>query len=423
MVSGTHILLGVTGGIAAYKAAELARLLRGDGAEVRVVMTRAAAEFVTPLTFQALSGHPVHLHWLDRREESAMDHIRLARCADVILVAPATADFMARLSLGLADDLLATLCLATTAPIILAPAMNQAMWRNPATRDNAALLQRRGIRLLGPAAGEQACGEIGPGRMLEPADILSALRAESTAHPAGEMVNPASLAATADSRSAGRLQGLRILISAGPTREPIDPVRYLSNRSSGKMGYALAEAAVALGAEVTLVTGPTALPEPPVRHCVRVESAQAMYEAVLSRAGAADIYIGAAAVADYTPEPAPHKIKKDAGDMTLTLVRTRDILAAVAQHEPRPFTVGFAAETRDLEAYARAKLSGKALDLVAANRVGDGLGFEVDDNALFVCWPDGEIHLPRAPKTTLAHQLLHLIADRYHAQHSTQDPR
>ncbi|MFM8445200.1 MAG: bifunctional phosphopantothenoylcysteine decarboxylase/phosphopantothenate--cysteine ligase CoaBC [Methylococcus sp.] len=413
MLSGCRILLGVTGGIAAYKAAELVRLLRGAGAEVRVVMTPAATAFVTPLTFQALSGNPVHQHLLDGTEESAMGHIRLARWADLILVAPATADFMARLSAGLADDLLATLCLATAAPIVLAPAMNQAMWRNPATQDNAAVLQRRGIQLLGPAAGAQACGETGPGRMLEPVDILAAVAAGILASNTALQAGP----------SEDRLRGVRILISAGPTREPIDPVRYLSNRSSGKMGYALAEAAVTLGAAVTLVTGPTALPEPPVMEVVRVETAQSMFEAVLSRAGAADIYIGAAAVADYTPEPAPHKIKKAADELTLQLVRTQDILAAVARHEPRPFTVGFAAETQQLETYARGKLADKSLDMVAANRVGEGQGFEVDDNALFVCWPDGECHLPRAPKITLAHQLLNLIADRYHAQHPTQDSR
>lgn len=413
MLSGSKILLGVTGGIAAYKAAELVRLLRGAGAEVRVVMTQAATAFVTPLTFQALSGNPVHQHLLDSTEESAMDHIRLARWADLILVAPATADFMARLSVGRADDLLATLCLVTAAPIVLAPAMNQAMWRNPATQDNAAVLQRRGIRLLGPAEGVQACGESGPGRMLEPVEILASVEAGMLATDTALQVGPGE----------GRLRGIRILISAGPTREPIDPVRYLSNRSSGKMGYALAAAAGAMGAEVVLVTGPTALPEPSIRELVRVETAQSMYEAVLVRAGAADIYIGAAAVADYTPEPELHKIKKAADELTLKLVRTRDILAAVAKLAPRPFTVGFAAETQRLETYARGKLTDKSLDMVAANRVGEGQGFEVDDNALFVCWPEGERYLPRAPKTTLAHQLLSLIADRYHAQHPTQDSR
>jgi len=401
-LSGQNILLGVTGGIAAYKAAELLRLLRGAGAEVRVVMTPAAAEFVGPLTFQALSGHPVSSELLDPAAESAMGHIALARWADRIVVAPASADVMARLRAGLADDLLTTLCLAATAPVILAPAMNQAMWQHPATRENAAVLRQRGIRLLGPATGEQACGETGPGRMLEPAAILAAL---ITAEPSG------------------RLAGVRILISAGPTREAIDPVRYLTNRSSGRMGYALAAAATAQGARVSLVSGPTALPRPDVERHVAVESAAEMAEAVLGLAPASDIYIGTAAVADYAPAPSADKIKKDADTLTLTLTRTRDILAAVAGLPERPFTVGFAAETRDLETYARAKLAAKRLDMVAANAVGAGLGFEVDDNALYVCWPDGETRLPTAPKTVLAHQLLDLIADRYHAHHPAQDPR
>jgi phosphopantothenoylcysteine decarboxylase/phosphopantothenate--cysteine ligase len=393
------ILLGVTGGIAAYKAAELTRLLRGAGAAVRVVMTPAATAFVQPLTFQALSGHPVHLALLDPAEESAMGHISLARWADLVLVAPATADFMARLRAGLADDLLSTLCLASTVPLALAPAMNQAMWAHPATRDNAACLTQRGVRLLGPAAGEQACGEVGPGRMLEPAEIV---------------------AAAAGLLGGGPLAGLKVLISAGPTREAIDPVRYISNRSSGKMGYALADAAAVLGAEVILVTGPTALTAPKVRELIRVESAAEMYEAVMARAEAADIYIGAAAVADYTPEhAAPGKFKKTADALTIELRKTRDILAAVAALAKRPFTVGFAAETDHLEDYARGKLAAKSLDLVAANRVGAGLGFDTDDNALFVCWNGGETRLPTVPKRVIAEQLLRLIAERYHAQNPT----
>jgi phosphopantothenoylcysteine decarboxylase/phosphopantothenate--cysteine ligase len=393
-----NILLGVTGGIAAYKAAELTRLLAGAGASVRVVMTRAATAFVAPLTFQALSGNPVHLELLDTAEESAMGHISLARWADLILVAPATADFIARLRAGLADDLLSTLCLAATVPVALAPAMNRAMWDHPATRENVARLEQRGVRILGPAAGEQACGEVGPGRMLEPAQISEA---------ASELLG------------GGLLAGLSILITAGPTREAIDPVRYISNRSSGKMGYALAEAASALGADVALVSGPTALPAPRVRELVRVESADDMYRAVMARAGTADVYIGAAAVADYAPvAQAPRKIKKSADEMTLSLRKTRDILASVAALERRPFTVGFAAETDRLEDYARGKLAAKSLDLVAANRVGPGLGFDTDDNTLFVCWKGGETLLPLAPKRTIAEQLLRLIAERYHAQDS-----
>ena len=400
-LTGQKILLGVTGGIAAYKAAELVRLLRSAGAEVRVIMTRAATAFVTPLTFQALSGHPVHLELLDSDAESAMGHIHLARWADRILIAPASADVIARLRAGLADDLLTTICLAATAPLLLAPAMNQAMWQHTATQQNIAVLKSWGVSLLGPAEGVQACGETGPGRLLEPAAIVEALVGQS---------------------GGGALAGLRVLISAGPTREPIDPVRYLTNRSSGKMGYALAQSALALGAKVTLVSGPTVL-EPPIGvEVVPVEAATNMYEAVMARAGQADIYIGAAAVADYAPVAMPHKIKKDAGSLALNLVKTRDILAAVsALPKSRPFTVGFAAETQNLEGYARSKLVAKSLDMVAANQVGAGVGFEVNDNALYVCWPGGETRLPTAPKSTLAHQLLTLIADRYHAQHPAEN--
>jgi phosphopantothenoylcysteine decarboxylase/phosphopantothenate--cysteine ligase len=397
-LAGKHILLGVTGGIAAYKAAELTRLLTGAGALVRVVMTRAATAFVAPLTFQALSGHPVHLELLDPAEESAMDHIRLARWADLVLIAPATADCIARLRAGLADDLLTTLSLAATAPLAVAPAMNQAMWAHPATRENLGVLAARGVRVLGPAEGPQACGETGPGRMLEPAAIV---------------------AVVADFWGAGPLAGLTVLISAGPTREPIDPVRYIGNRSSGKMGYALAAAAADRGARVILVSGPTALSPPAGVETVRIETAEEMYGAVLGRAGDADIYIGAAAVADYAPaEAEPQKIKKNMETLTLSLRKTRDILAAVAALEQRPFTVGFAAETEALEANARGKLAGKRLDLVAANQVGGGLGFEADDNALYVCWPGGDTRLPVAPKRVLAGRLLELIAERYHARHS-----
>jgi phosphopantothenoylcysteine decarboxylase/phosphopantothenate--cysteine ligase len=389
------ILLGVTGGIAAYKAAELTRLLTSAGAEVRVAMTRAATAFIAPLTFEALSGNPVHLELLDPGQEAVMGHIHLARWADTVLIAPATADFIAKLRAGLANDLLSALCLAATAPVILAPAMNRAMWAHPATQDNVACLAGRGVRLLGPGIGEQACGESGPGRMLEPADILATLR-------------------SAD----GQLAGLNVLITAGPTREAIDPVRFLSNRSSGKMGYAIAEAALAQGAEVTLVSGPTALARPKVQEFVAVESAAEMHRAVMARAGNCAIYIGTAAVADYAPvASAEHKIKKGQDALTLTLAKTPDILAAVAALEQRPFTVGFAAETQDLEAHARGKLAAKSLDLVAANWVGPGLGFDSDDNALFVCWPEGDTLLPRASKRAIAEQLILLIAERYHAAH------
>lgn len=395
-----RILLGVTGGIAAYKSAALTRLLRGAGAEVQVVMTRAAMAFATPLTFQALSGNPVHLDLLDQTAESAMGHIRLARWADVILVAPATADFLAKLRAGLADDLLSTLCLAAEVPLALAPAMNQAMWANPATQDNAACLLARGIRLFGPARGEQACGESGFGRMLEPEEIGSEV---------------------ARLFSGGSLTGLSVLISAGPTREAIDPVRYLTNRSSGKMGYALAEAALAAGAKVTLVSGPVSLSAPRGVELIRVESAAQMAGAVLNAAPHHAIYIGAAAVADYTPATiADQKIKKHDAALTLTLTRTRDILNAVADLPSSPFTVGFAAETNNLETYARQKLDNKGLDLVAANQVGQAQGgFDSDDNALSVYWQGGAAHLAMASKSLIATQLIDLIAEHYRAKNPT----
>lgn len=398
-----HILLGVTGGIAAYKSAELTRLLRARGAQVRTVMTRAATAFVGALTFQALSGNPVHFDLLDPAAESAMGHISLARWADLILIAPASADFIAKLRLGLADDLLSTLCLAAEAPIAIAPAMNRVMWDNPATQENIRCLAARGLRILGPAEGEQACGETGYGRMLEPLAICEA---------AGKFF------------TAGPLSGLSVLISAGPTCEPIDPVRYIGNRSSGKMGYALARAALAAGARVTLVSGPVHIAAPPGADLVRVETAQQMYDAVLARAGSRDIYIGAAAVADYSPAPVQQKIKKHDQALLLNLTRTRDILGAVAALPDRPFTVGFAAETERLEDYARQKLEAKALDMIAANRVGQAQGgFDSDDNALEVFWKGGGARLDLAPKTLIATRLIELITERLHAKDSDQNPR
>lgn len=403
-LDGKRILLGVAGGIAAYKSAELVRLLRKRGAILRVVMTEAATAFVAPLTFQALSGHPVQLELLDAGAEAAMGHIESARWADLILIAPATADFLAKLRLGLAGDLLSTLCLAAEVPIAAAPAMNRAMWDHPATRENLEVLQRRGVRLLGPASGSQACGEVGPGRMLEPEEICREI--------------PGIF-------GAGRLQGLKVLVSAGPTREPIDPVRFIGNRSSGKMGYALAVAAQRAGAVVTLVSGPSSLPAPRHIGFVPVETADEMYRAVLDRISGQDIYIGAAAIADYRPERVePMKIKKLRDELSLSLVRTPDILTAVAASSPRPFVVGFAAETDDLEQHARAKLASKGADMIAANRVGDETGgFERDENALHVIWRDGGCRLPLAAKTRIAEQLIDLIIDRYDAAHTDQDPR
>ena len=388
-----RILLGVTGGIAAYKSAELVRRLRERGAEVQVVMTAAATAFITPLTLQALSGRAVRTGLMDPQAEAAMSHIELARWADCILIAPASADFIARLAHGLADDLLSTVCLASEAPLVVAPAMNRVMWQHPATQANCATLAARGVRLLGPAAGEQACGEVGAGRMLEPMALVEALK-----------VTPPAV----------DLRGLTVLVTAGPTREPLDPVRFLTNRSSGKMGYAVAEAARDAGADVILVSGPVHLPAPAGVICLRVETAEAMRAAVLQHIAAADLFIATAAVADYRPATrAADKIKKNGEPLTLSLEPTPDILAEVAARPERPFTVGFAAETERLAAYAEAKRRRKNIDMIAANQVDDrGLGFDSDDNALTVFWEGGSLALPRQPKRALASALLALIAER-----------
>ncbi|MDH3525918.1 MAG: bifunctional phosphopantothenoylcysteine decarboxylase/phosphopantothenate--cysteine ligase CoaBC [Gammaproteobacteria bacterium] len=397
-LSGKHILLGVTGGIAAYKSAELVRRLREQGAEVRVVMTAAAREFITPLTLQALSGQPVHSDLLDPRAEAAMGHIELARWADALLVAPATADFIARLVQGRADDLLAAVCLACEAPLAVAPAMNRAMWQQPATQDNLVTLRTRQVHVLGPATGSQACGETGPGRMLEPEELARLLDGLF---------------------QVGALAGRRVLVTAGPTREAIDPVRYLSNRSSGKMGYAVARAAAEAGARVTLVTGPVALALPEQVEGIQVETAKQMYAAVMEHIADTDIFIAAAAVADYRPQSvAGRKIKKSAAGMTLVLEPNPDILAAVAALPEPPFTLGFAAETDALEANARNKLRAKSLDMIAANVVGPGQGFEVDDNALQVFWDGGEQQFGRTRKTRLARQLVALLAEHYLAKYN-----
>jgi len=396
-LQGQRILLGVSGGIAAYKAADLVRRLRERGAEVRVVMTGSAQHFVGAATFQALSGHPVRSSLWDEAAEAAMGHIELARWANRVLIAPASANTISRLAQGRADDLLSTLCLATEAPLLVAPAMNRVMWANPATQANVATLQSRGVTVLGPGRGDQACGEVGDGRMLEPLELVAALEAS--------LLPP-------------RLTGRRLLVSAGPTYEDIDPVRFVGNRSSGKMGFALAAAAAAMGAEVTLVAGPVALPTPPGVRRIDVRSAQGLREAVLAALSGQDAYLGAAAVADYTPgEVREHKIKKTGETLVLELVRTPDVLAEVAAHPQRPrLVVGFAAETEDMGAYARDKLARKRLDLIAANPVGGGRGFEADDNALTVYWQDGHRDIPRAPKAVVARQLLELIADRLEGQ-------
>ena len=393
-LSKKKILLGVTGGIAAYKAAELLRLLIKAGAEVRVVMTPSAQEFVQPLTYQALSGHRVYSDLFDAEAESAMDHIELARWCDLLLVAPASANFLGKLSAGYADNLLLTLCLASKQPVAVAPAMNQQMFANAATRDNISQLGARNVLVWGPADGEQACGDVGPGRMLEPE----------------QLVNNVAL-----HFMPGKLDGVKLLLTAGPTREAIDPVRYISNRSSGKMGYALAEAALKESASVTLVSGPVALPAPQGVQLVAVESAQEMYDAVMQQATLSDIFIACAAVADYrVDQAADHKIKKSADSMSLQLVPNADILAAVSELEQRPFCVGFAAETRQLEKYALGKLKQKNLDMIAANQVGDSnIGFEVDFNQLEVFWPGGRQSIEQASKTEIAKQLIDLIIERY----------
>lgn len=395
-LQGKQILLGISGGIAAYKAAELTRLLTKAGASVRVCMTAGACEFITPLTLQALSGHPVHTTLLDPAAEAGMGHIELARWAEHILIAPATADLIARLVAGMADDLLSTLCLASAAPVSLAPAMNQQMWKHPATQQNIQTLQQRDVHILGPDQGAQACGDIGPGRMLEPAALLQAML---------DFYQPKALP----------LVGCKILITAGPTREPLDPVRFITNRSSGKMGYAVAEAARDLGAEVTLVSGPVNLAAPENIQRISVETAQQMLEACQAAVQHADIFIATAAVADYTPaEVAPQKIKKSANQLSLALTKTTDILATLSLANPRLFSVGFAAETNDVLTYARSKLERKGLQMVAANLVGEGKAFDQATNALEVVWQGGSTSLPEMHKQQLAHELMKLISARYH---------
>ena len=392
-----HILLGVSGGIAAYKSPELVRRLREQGAEVRVVLTDAARAFVTPLTLQAVSGHTIPAGVLDPASEQGMNHIELAKWADLVLIAPATANVISRLATGMADELLTTLCLATPAPVALAPAMNQQMYLHAAAQANLQTLAQRGVQLWGPASGTQACGDVGPGRMLNPDELV----AECIRFLAKPKLD------------------LRILITAGPTREALDPVRYISNHSSGKMGFALAAAAAELGADVTLVAGPVNLPTPADVRRIDVESALQMQAAVMAEVAQQQIVIGCAAVADYRPEEiSPQKIKKSADEMVVALVKNPDIIAEVAALAAKPFVVGFAAETRDVEHYALDKMARKKLDMIAANDVArEGQGFNSDDNALTVFWPGGRQELPLARKTEVARHLLALIIKKY--QHET----
>ncbi|MEO8748659.1 MAG: bifunctional phosphopantothenoylcysteine decarboxylase/phosphopantothenate--cysteine ligase CoaBC [Rhodanobacter sp.] len=396
-LANRRILLGVSGGIAAYKACDLTRRLREAGAEVRVVMTRNAAHFVAPATFQALSGQAVRSSLWDAHAEAAMGHIELARWAERIVIAPASADLIARLAHGMADDLLTTLCLASAAPLYLAPAMNQQMWAHAAVQENLSVLRERGARVLGPDAGEQACGDVGAGRMLEPHAVRDALAA---------------------SFADGALRDVRVLVSAGPTYEDIDPVRYLGNRSSGRMGFAVAQAAIEAGAVVTIVAGPVQLPSPAgLARRVDVRSAAEMHAAVLTAAAQSDIYVGAAAVGDYRPaQPSLRKLKKQPGaGLTLVLAENPDILESLSALERHPFLVGFAAETETVDVYAQDKLRRKGLDMIAANQVGEGIGMEVADNALQVFWPGGCVVLPRASKEDLARALVARIAQRYRA--------
>ena len=391
-MQGKRILLGVTGGIAAYKSPDLVRRLRERGAEVQVVMTAGAREFVTPTTFQAVSGRTVRSDLWDAAAEAAMGHIELARWADAVLIAPASADFLARLATGQADDLLSTLCLATEAPIAVAPAMNHIMWANAATRANIGTLAQRGVQVFGPAEGDQACGESGEGRMLEPLELTERV---------GALLS-----------GSGVLAGRRVLITAGPTRERIDPVRFISNRSSGKMGFAVAQAAREAGATVVLICGPVSLPTPAGVTRVDVESAADMLAAVLTALPGTDIFISTAAVADYRPtRAAEHKIKKTTDTMELAMQRTTDVLATVAARADRPFVVGFAAETEAVEQNARTKLMKKNLDMIAANEVGHDKAFDCEDNQLIVLSRNGRHELGRAGKLTLARGLVALIAE------------
>ena len=386
-----HILLGVTGGIAAYKSAELIRQLQKIGATVRVVMTSAAQEFITPLTLQALSGHPVHTELLDPQAEAAMGHIELARWADLLLVAPASADFLAQLCHGKGGDLLGAVCLANQGPVAVAPAMNQAMWSQASTQENLDKLKARGVKIFGPGEGYQACGDWGPGRMLEVGTLAE---------------NTAALFET------GLLSGKKVVITAGPTREALDPVRYISNHSSGKMGYALATAAMEAGAETILISGPVHLPPPDRIELISVTSAIEMMNASLEAVQGADIFIAAAAVADYRPEHcASQKTKKSSDSISIEMVKNPDIVATIAAGERRPFTVGFAAETNSLEDHARKKLSNKGLDLIIANDVSNELiGFNSDDNQVTLISQQHIETLPLMSKTLLAARLIEYLA-------------
>ena len=393
-LTNKNVLLGISAGIAAYKTPDLVRKLIERGANVQVILSKSAEQFVAPLALQAVSGHSVHNHAMTAESESGMGHIDLARWADIVLIAPATANIIARLCQGNADELLTTVCVATQAPLAIAPAMNQQMWQNQATTDNIALLDKRGVHILGPDSGDQACGEVGLGRMLEPIDLAERL---------GNTFNTTSLT------------GKTVMITAGPTWEALDPVRGLTNHSSGLMGYALAQAAVEAGAKVILVSGPTHLDKPEQAKIVDVVSAQDMYDAVMHDIKQQDIFIAVAAVADYRPTQAgDKKIKKNADEMTIQLVKNKDILSEVAALDKPPFCVGFAAETNDVVEYARQKLEKKNLDLIAANQVGGNqTGFKTAQNAITLISKDSVVELPLQSKFALARELIKQISKHY----------
>ena len=395
-----NIILGITGGIAAYKVPELVRRLREHYACVQIVMTDSSTQFVMETTLQVVSGLPVRRSLWDRDAEAAMSHIELARWADLVLIAPATAEFMARIAAGAAPDLLSTLCLATKAPIVIAPAMNHVMWANSAVQANREVLEERGINVLGPEDGDQACGETGVGRMMEPNDIVSAIQS----------IVPISITATVQPQ----LKGRTVMVTAGPTREAIDPVRYITNHSSGKMGFAIARAARDAGAQVILISGPVSLCEPDGVECVQVETAEQMFAAAHQRIQDLDIFIAVAAVSDYRPKkPEQNKIKKTKAVMRIDLIKSPDTLASVAKLANGPFTVGFAAETERVRSYALGKLKNKKLDMIVANQVGADCGFNCEDSAVEVFWRGGERSFPMMAKSELAMQLIQLIAERY----------
>jgi len=397
---GKKIILGVTGGISAYKAAFLVRLLRKNGADIRIVMTENATKFVTPLTFQALSSNTVYTELLDLDSETAMSHIELARWADLILIVPASANFIAKYAFGFAEDLLSTICLAADSPVAVVPSMNKQMWANIATQENIKKINKRGVHILGPATGEQACGEDGLGRMIEPEEIVK---------------HAANIFQT------NILSGSRLLVTAGPTREAIDPIRFLSNRSSGRMGYAVAMAALEAGADVTLISGPVDLQATGIGKIIHVTSAEEMHKSVMKKINSTDIFISAAAVADFRVQQiSEHKIKKSQDVNELIIEKTPDILFSVSELYDAPFTVGFAAETEDLESNAQKKMHLKNLDMIAANQVGDGIGIDSEENALTVFWKTGSEQLPLTSKTKLARKLIKIIASQYNEKNSNK---